>query len=263
MKELVALKVGGSVITDKDNYASVDKAALGRVVLEAAVAIRAGVSLVVVHGAGSFGHVKAKKHGLKDGFETQEQKQGFAETHYDVIQLNQLVCGEFLSIGVPAIGVHPLEIARQKNKRLTSLDASFVRRLLDHGFTPVIPGDVVLDDELNGSICSGDQSLPWLAKELKAKRVVVGTDVDGICTADPKTNKDAKLIPAVTKENLGRVLASLEEAKTQDVTGGMKGKIMELLALAETAPVTIVNAGKEGRLKDALLGRKVVGTTIS
>ncbi len=263
MKELVIVKLGGSAITDKSKPSAAKPKELARMVSEIASAYREkGFSLLVVHGGGSFGHVPAKKYGLKDGFRTGEQKYGFAETHASMMQLDQLVVGALLKEGLPAVGVPPLLLVTQENKRIKKFDFSFISRLLTNGFVPVIFGDVVLDDSLNGSICSGDQSLAYLAQWLKPSKIVLGTDVDGVFTADPKENKNAKLIPEITASNLPRVLSSLGEAKTHDVTGGMKGKVSELLELSKSGDVLVINASKPGRFKDALLGKEVVGTRI-
>lgn len=259
---LVILKIGGSSITDKMQEAKLKKANLSRIVAEIVAAKKeAGFQLLVVHGVGPFGHIPAKKYGLKDGFHSEEQKLGLAETHWLVSELNQAVCDAFVKQGVPALGVHPLEVINHDKKRINHFDTGVVRKMLDAGFVPVIFGDVVFDDSLNSSICSGDQSLAYLVNELKPELVVLGTDVDGVFTADPKTNPDAKLIKEVTKANLETVISSLEEAKTHDVTGGMKGKVNELLGLAVGGKLLIINALKKGRFHDALVGKKVKGTS--
>lgn len=257
------VKLGGSAITDKDKHATAKHMELARIAEEIASARQAkGFELVVVHGGGSFGHVTAKKHGLADGFRTEEQKRGFAETHKLMVELNQMVCDEFLKHGVPAIGVPPIHLVLQDRKRITHFDTRPVELLLAEDFVPVLFGDVVFDIALNGSICSGDQIISYLAKELRPKQIVLGTDVDGIFTADPKTDKKAELIEEVTNANLPEVLAALSGAKTHDVTGGMKGKVSELIELSKSGDVLIINASKPGRFRDALLGKEVVGTRI-
>jgi isopentenyl phosphate kinase len=144
---------------------------------------------------------------------------------------------------------------------MKEFDTKVVSILLKSRYVPVMRGDVVLDDIIGGSISSGDEQVPYLANALHANKMIYGVDVDGIFTSDPKTNKNAKLIPLITKSNFTRVLSSLEEAKTHDVTGGMKGKITELLNNA-SIPIYIVNAGKHGTLKKILLNEKIESTEI-
>ena len=53
---------------------------------------------------------------------------------------------------------------------------------------PVLYGDVVLDveDKIKMAVLSGDQIVKYLAENLKPKKVVLGSDVDGIYNKDPK-----------------------------------------------------------------------------
>ena len=54
------LKLGGSVVTEKDDSETVDRAALER----AADALAGQDDVVVVHGGGSFGHHHAARYGV-------------------------------------------------------------------------------------------------------------------------------------------------------------------------------------------------------
>ncbi|MCX6767308.1 MAG: isopentenyl phosphate kinase [Candidatus Micrarchaeota archaeon] len=263
MAELVVLKLGGSVLTDKKKALTANKKVIARLAKEVGEVINsAQVRVVVVHGAGSFGHILAKKYGLQGGVHDASQRIGFAETHAAVTELSQLIAREFAKNNVPAIPVYPLLTARQQNKKLVSFNHQVVKDLLFAGLTPIVPGDVVLDGALAGSICSGDASAPWLARALEAKRMVFGVDVEGVCTTDPKKDRKAVLIPEITSKNINQVLASLGGSSAPDVTGGMRGKIMELAEQAKATPITIVNALKPGRVRDALLGKQVTGTRV-
>ncbi len=55
---MMLIKLGGSVITDKSQYRRFDKDAVSRLCREIA---ESGKQAVVVHGAGSFGHIVAKR----------------------------------------------------------------------------------------------------------------------------------------------------------------------------------------------------------
>jgi len=260
---LMIIKLGGSVITDKNKYMTADKKNIARLAKEIAEARKKGkFDLIIVHGAGSFGHMPVKKHGIKEGVYNEKQRIGFADTNYSCSILSQHVVSALLKEEIPAIVVTPLTVLDHSDKKLKKFDTDVISALLKAGYVPVMRGDVVLDDVRGGSISSGDEQVPYLAKELHAQRVVYGVDVDGVFTADPKTNKKAKLIPLITKGNIGKVLHSLEEAKTHDVTGGMKGKINELLHNA-VVPIHIVNARKPNYLKKMLMGDEVTHTKIS
>jgi isopentenyl phosphate kinase len=110
-------------------------------------------------------------------------------------------------------------------------------------------------------VLSGDQIINYLALHLKASRVILGTDVDGIYNRNPKNHPQAKLIPLFRSKD---DLQYPGESNTKDVTGGMGGKLNELLELAEQGIGSeIINADHEGRLEQALKGEMVTGTRIT
>ncbi|MCK4405450.1 MAG: amino acid kinase, partial [Hadesarchaea archaeon] len=98
---------------------------------------------------------------------------------------------------------------------------------------------------------------------LEVSRVILGVDVDGVYTADPKKNRGAKLMRRVTLANRAKLVRSLGAAGGRDVTGGMANKVRELLALAERGvEAEIVNATKPGTLRRAILGERGLGTRV-
>jgi len=259
---LVIIKLGGSVITDKNKYMTADKKNIARLAKEIAdTRKKMKFDLIIVHGAGSFGHMPVKKHGIKEGVYNEKQRIGFADTNYSCSILSQHVVSALLEEKIPAIVVTPLTVLNHSDRKMKKFNTEIISTLIKAGYVPVMRGDVVLDDVRGGSISSGDEQVPYLANALHANKMIYGVDVDGIFTADPKTNKNAKLIPLITKSNITRVLSSLEEAKTHDVTGGMKGKIMELLNNT-SVPIYIVNARKPGCMKKILLNEKIESTEI-
>jgi len=139
-----------------------------------------------------------------------------------------------------------------------------VQKMLALGLIPVLYGDAVPDLSKGMSILSGDQLVAQLACELGAKRLILGVDVDGVYTVNPKTNKNAKLIQEISLSNWSSVekrLTSVVEGR--DVTGGMANKIRELLALAERGvEAEIVNAAKPNILRRAILGEVGLGTRV-
>jgi isopentenyl phosphate kinase len=130
------------------------------------------------------------------------------------------------------------------------------------GFVPVLYGDVVLDmeDKIKIAVLSGDQIVKYLAENLKPEKVVLGSDVDGIYNKDPKKYSDARLLKVVTSYN---DLESADSTQTIDVTGGMGGKLNELLELTKIGIESeIINASHDNNIKRALKGEKGIGTLI-
>jgi len=131
------------------------------------------------------------------------------------------------------------------------------------GFVPVLFGDAVFDLDRGFTILSGDQLITHLALRFKAERIIVGVDVDGLCTSNPKMNKEAKLLTHITLKELPTVLQQISEAKTTDVTGGMPSKVREIVPAVENGiSVFLVNAAKPNRLYKALRKEPVKGTYI-
>jgi isopentenyl phosphate kinase len=92
--------------------------------------------------------------------------------------------------------------------------------------------------------------------------MVLGSDVDGVYTADPKLVEEARLIPRLSLKEL-ESMTELGEAISTDVTGGMLGKVREAAeAVIAGVEVVIVNAGVAGRVGAALRGERVIGTML-
>jgi len=91
----------------------------------------------------------------------------------------------------------------------------------------------------------------------------MGLDVDGLYTKDPKIHSSARLIKHISLPELENIQHKIEEVKVPDVTGGMRGKMLELIpVVAHGIKVTIVNATKTNIVYRALMSEKVIGTTI-
>ncbi|MHB8604250.1 MAG: isopentenyl phosphate kinase [Thermoplasmatota archaeon] len=257
---MLVLKLGGSVLTDKSQYATLRAKELSRLASEVASVER---GLVIVHGAGSFGHMKAREFALAEGRKgTREQDGGFADVHRDVRRLHLAVLDALAAAGVRAVGCAPLDVVELKNGTLHHFDAAPIARALAAGLTPVTFGDAVFDSERGFGIVSGDQLVDSLARGLKAERVVFATDVDGIFDREPIEGRLVALQERLTSDDALAVTAP-REGRSPDVTGSMAGKIARIASLAKAGiPVDVVNGLAPGRVAAALSGGKVVGTRV-
>lgn len=256
---LIVLKIGGSAITKKAGFMQAEKKTIGGACKAISSALRKKrFQLIIVHGAGSFGHPHVLKHGIKNGVRTNAEKLGFADTHYSVSLLSGMLVKELVCSGVPAVSLPPTAIVRQNSKRISSFEKKTVEDFLSKGFVPVLYGDVVLDSAQGGSVVSGDQLVSYLSPY--ADKVILAGDVDGIFDSDPKKNKRAKLFKKILREDFASVLEKASGSLHKDVTGGMKGKLEEIERIG--APVFVVNARKPERLLSALLGTQTIGTEI-
>ena len=221
MSERLILKLGGSVITDKSADCAFNREQLLSVASAIAGARTDGI--VVIHGAGSCGHPEAKRYHLEKGVKAGETE-GIFVTHKAVSGLNDTVVAALREKGVAAVGVHPLHTGIADNGRLVGFECRHLEKMLMLGMVPVIHGDVVMDLSRGACIVSGDQLVRYLAVALKINRVGLATDVPGVLDG-------GVVVPVITRKTVPDL--PIGSSHHTDVTGGMRGKIDELLGLAD------------------------------
>jgi isopentenyl phosphate kinase len=138
---------------------------------------------------------------------------------------------------------------------------------LDHGLTPVVHGDVCLDEVRGGTIISTEQIFTYLAPRLGPSRIVLVGEVDGVLTADPASGVHGELVELISAETLPQVLHALGGSRGVDVTGGMAAKVLEMLTLVRATPglsaVHIISGLTPGLLTEVLVRSDVrAGTRI-
>ena len=235
----VVVKLGGSVITEKERPETLDGAALDRAADTVAdhVADRPAddPGVVVVHGGGSFGHHHADEHGVSTAAGTHDAD-AVAAVHGAMKTLDRFVLARLHERDVPAVPVHPLSAgARVATGDSTATDGtldlspSAPATLLGEGFVPVLHGDGVATAGAGVTVVSGDELVVALAEELDADRV-------GLCSTVPGVlDGDGAVVPEVTA--FDDVADALDASDATDVTGGMAAKVRELLALDVPASV--------------------------
>ena len=240
----IVLKLGGSVVTEKDVPETVDEDRLAS--LAAAVA---GVdeSLVIVHGGGSFGHHHAAKYDVSVSEGTADPVAA-REIHDAMIRLNQAVVGSLAAQNVPALPVQPLSMCARDGNGTLTLEHSAIERQLSEGFVPVLHGDVIAHEGEGVSVLSGDELVVGLANQLAAERVGVCSSVPGVL------DETGTVIDRIDDgDGLEHVLG---ESDATDVSGGMAGKVAALLELDVPASIFAPTA------IEAFLGGETPGTTV-
>jgi hypothetical protein len=107
------IKLGGAAITDKARLETLQGDALRASCAHVAACARwaaRGCDTVVVHGAGSFGHMQASEYGVARGGDLladQRLRRGFSLTRASVARRNHLVVAELAGAGLPACGISP------------------------------------------------------------------------------------------------------------------------------------------------------------
>lgn len=252
---MIIIKLGGSIITDKTDYRKFNKDIVARLCREIK---DSGQDVIIVHGAGSFGHILSKRSKLNDVFVSKDQIPAVAQVCYDTRDLSSMIIKELIDVGIPAISVPPGSAFYMEDRVLKMGDAPVIRMMVEKGLMPVMFGDVVQDKRLGFAICSGDQITELLAKMFDAERVIFVSDIDGLFDSDPKTDPDARLLSRINKDTLSSVDMSIG---VDDVTGGVRGKIETMLDMcSKDRDCILVNGMVEGRLLSLLRGEDVVCT---
>lgn len=228
------VKLGGSVITVKGRYRYYRHKAVQEIIYELKGKKE---PFVLVHGGGSFGHIKAKEYGIP-GAVSEERKGGYAIIHKDMVDLNQRIIGALIGSGIGAVGVPPAIF----NGDLAAITEAMMAHL-ESGLFPVSFGDVYIDRTADRfEIVSGDDLILELAKKLKPSEVYFLTDVDGIYDRNPKKYSHAVLLRELNDE------ATFEHVGT-DVTGGMLKKADTVRKIARLGTtVYVLNGNVPSRL---------------
>lgn len=263
MSELVLIKLGGSLITNKNKFETPRLDVLKRLAKEIHEAKQEKkINLIVGHGGGSFPHRPAHKYETNKGFIRENSARGFATVQDAASRLNRIVVRALIDAGENAVSLQPSAWCITKNGEIEKSFINPLKEMLTKNILPVPFGDVVIDLVKGSHILSTEQILEYLADTLKAKRIVVAGNVDGVFTGDPHKEKNVKLIPEITQKNFEEIKECLKESESIDVTGGMLHKVERLLNMTgKGIESTIINGEKEDNLKQAILG-KPIGTVI-
>jgi len=261
--DLVSLKIGGSLITRKDKedfpltINEIKKRALEFISIENAERIAKEEVLptldkinlnVISIGVGPFGHNLVNKN-------------IDPEIVHESVSYYCSVVEKFLK----KIGL-PVEYDEKYSPRHTVFYdgevpnveklAEWINEIQNNGKIALTHGDMTIDNK----VVSGDQIIPYTAIKLNVNRIVSASDVDGLFAKDPKLHADAKFIPVV---NSNEKLNIIFEKRGIDVTGRLPKKVENFQEAARHGiSGCIVNGLKKNYLKNALLGKKTIGTLI-
>ncbi len=236
---MIVVKVGGSVITDKRGFKS---ARLESMEYVAKVLARNEYDIIVVHGAGSFGHPYVVKYGLKE----KKDLEGTIKAHISCKDLNTLFCKVMMRYGLKPYPIHPFTSFKLERGKIV-FDTEVFASAIDEGFIPITHGDMVYDrKERVFKVLSGDDITLELAKVFGVERVGFATDVEGVYI----DGKVARVVGSRDLEKIG-------ESRGVDVTGGMRGKVEKIIKHGVDARIFHYL-----RLEDFLRGEEV-GTLVS
>ena len=262
-RNLVFLKLGGSLITVKEQPHTPRLEVLERLAHEIAEALAGNPKLQILlgHGSGSFGHVPASKYKTRQGVHSPAEWSGFIEVWRQADELNHLVLQACESANLPALAFPPsaMVLAQQGTVETWNLEA--LLRALNQGLLPVIYGDVVFDSVLGATILSTEDLFAHLVKRIQPSRLLFAGIEPGVWADYPD---NTSLLTEITMESLPLIESRLSGSAATDVTGGMAGKVRQIISMVGTIQglsASIFSGELPGNIQRALLGERL-GTEV-
>jgi len=254
LSELVFVKLGGSLITDKRKEATARPRVIRRLAREMRRALdrHSDLRLLLGHGSGSFGHTVAQRYQVQSGC---TDWHGYAQTSVAALRLNRIVTDALLDAGIPVVSIQPSASALCRGGELVTLAVQPIQGVLEHGLVPLVYGDVALDELWGSTIISTEIIFAYLARLLRPQRIILVGEVEGVYSADPHKDPQARLIPTIRASRMGEVEGVLGRSYAVDVTGGMRSKVQLMTDLVRDLPelrVYLLSGRKRGLLERAL-----------
>jgi acetylglutamate/LysW-gamma-L-alpha-aminoadipate kinase len=254
---LLVVKMGGSIL--KEGTSSTLIADLKTAATEH--------KLVLVHGGGAEVTETATKLGKQqqfivspEGFRSRYTDKETIEIYTMVMagKINKQIVLALESHGIPAVGLSGLDgqllKAERKKKliavdekgrkrvidggytgKLTEANATLLKLLLEQGYVPVVT-PIALSEEFEPLNVDGDRTAAFIAGALKADRLILLTDVQGLTLK-------GKAVPKISASEIGEVLSSIGHGMSTKVHAALDalnqgvGEVLITSGLAE-APIS-------------------------
>ncbi|MDZ4158806.1 MAG: isopentenyl phosphate kinase [Anaerolineaceae bacterium] len=253
---LLFLKLGGSLITQKNQPYTARRETIRRLAHEIAAARTAQphLQLLIGHGSGSYGHTAAYKHGTRSGVQNAEGWQGFVEVWRQARALNQIMVEALLEAGLPVIAFPPSASVVTDGGSVLRWELEPLTAALGAGLTPLVQGDTVFDRQRGGTILSTEELFEYLSSRLKPQRVLIAGQEQGVWADYPRCQR---LLETLTPSDMTSASGTVFASSVVDVTGGMAEKVACMLRLVTQNPAleALIFSGEEpGTVQHVLMG---------
>ena len=142
-------------------------------------------------------------------------------------------------------------------RRYLNIDNT-LRTLLSHGALPIVnENDTVATKELR--VGDNDNLAAMVASVVEADALIICSDVDGLYTANPRTDTTAQLIPRV-EALTADIYAMAGGSHHSTGTGGMVTKLQAADKATAVGIETLIINGQRAQSFEALLNGEAVGT---
>ena len=254
--EYIVIKCGGSVLIDNNLFDIFSK--------DIATLNKLGFIPIIVHGGGKRINNKLNELGIESKFIKGLRvtgKETIKVVEDVLIELNKEIVTSLKKQNCKSQGINTKEnniiSVVQDNKELgfvgfpTDINKSTIDMIVNEKKVPVIaPLGLNVDSQtfnINADTAAGS-----IAKKLKARRLIIMSDVEGVL------DSNNKLIPEINSNSIKNLI------ENETITGGMIPKINNCLDVASTGVkgVVIIDGRKNHSLLFELLSDKGSGTLI-
>lgn len=249
--DLILIKLGGSVITDKSKPYTARISVIKQLAKEIHLFHQDSpeTRIIVGHGGGSFPHVSAAKYQTQKGFIGPDSVRGLAIVQNDAARLNRIITQSLLDAGESAMSMQPSSFCIAKSDCISKSFLKPIKKMLENNMIPVPYGDVAIDVVKGCCILSTEEILNHLAKKFNGKKVIeVGKT--------PVLDMNKQPVAEITENNFESIKPALTGSDgVADVTGGMLLKVQMALECARKGIETyIIDGTKKDNLLRALKG---------
>tara|TARA_B100000287_G_scaffold434365_1_gene498599 strand:- start:841 stop:1638 length:798 start_codon:yes stop_codon:yes gene_type:complete len=262
MPPRIVIKLGGGLITDKGKMKTFDEGRMENLAKAISNVADLGFAIVLVHGAGSFGHLIAKKWDIAGGLESsisEEQGKAVNMIRSDMRELSNLVASKLEMEGLYSESFPPSQWAEGTGIEFKG-ELGMFERSVDQPI-PITFGDVVeTGNEKQFGILSGDDLMLRISKDLPSvtHSIFLIGDAAGVMSAPPG-EEGAELIEQWSSKSQ----AKAKHDEEIDVTGGISLKIERATMISECVDnVWIIDGRKPERILELIEHGETRGTRI-
>ena len=253
--DLIVIKYGGNVFIDRNIF--------NNFIDDISVLNKLGLSIVVIHGGGPRIKRELDKSNIQSKF-----IRGLRVTDEKIINIVENVLIDFNNDIIDSLkkkGTEAISINTKKNNVIEIIPESkelgfvgkpnkinneIIKNILEKNMVPII-SPLGLKDNQTYNI-NGDTAAGAIAKSLKARRLILMTNTEGVL------DKDKKLIEEITSTEI------LQMIKNETITGGMIPKINTCLDAVNNGVtgVVIVDGRKPSSILFEIFSDRGAGTLI-
>lgn len=235
MNDLIMIKWGGSLITDKNKPFTPRLEIIQSLAkqIKKIQETKPDLKIILGHGSGSFGHAVASKYKTRNGVKTEEDWIGFSQVWHAARSLNVIVIQALQDQGLPAVTFSPSSFISASNGKGFDFFPFPFERALSSNILPVIHGDVIFDHLIGGTILSTEDIFLFLTDFFQPQKILLAGIEDFVWADFPSKKVPIK---SITTKNFDNIKNLIGKSSSVDVTGGMIEKVKLMMGLIKNYP---------------------------